>query len=138
MAEMPEYRRRVAGWELTTNAVGANADDLVELQFKKERLEAITDKFKELQAQHALFKRSKQETMLEMKALYREGETLAHTMRQVVRQFYGLGSEKLVEFGIKPNRPRSRPAPVSPGPEAPAPAEAEAATDSPSASDSEQ
>jgi hypothetical protein len=138
MAPMPQYMRKVAGWELTTTAVTANADDLGFLLSKVDRLEHITSRFKELNAEHALMRKNKLEAMLEMKTLLREGETLVDMLRTSVRQHYGLGSEKLVEFGLDPNRPRSRKAPVPPGPEAPAPAEAETAPNSPADSDSTQ
>jgi hypothetical protein len=138
LADMPEYMKKVAGWEHTTTSVGANADQLPDLLAKKDRLEVITNKIKDLFAEHVLMKKNKQESMAELKTLLREGETLAFTLRTNVRQHYGLASEKLVEFGLKPNRPRSSKAPVPPGPEAPAPAEAAAATKPLSKSDSSQ
>ena len=61
-----------------------------------------------------------------------------NAIRISVRSFYGLASEKLLEFGLMPSRPRSRKAPVPPGPEAPAPAEAAAIQDLPSDSESER
>lgn len=138
MAESPEYMKKVAGWELTTTAIDANADELVDLMAKKDRLEVITNRFKDRRARHATLRREKQETMEEMRELLREGETLVYALRISIRSFYGLSSEKLVEFGLAPNRPRSRKAPVPPGPEAPAPAEAAAIPDIPSNSEPER
>lgn len=64
-----------------------------------------------------------------MQELFREAETLADHIRTAVRTFYGVNSEKLVEFGLKPKGARVRrtkPPVVPKGPEAPAPAETSA------------
>ncbi|HWM92195.1 MAG TPA: hypothetical protein VN493_15630 [Thermoanaerobaculia bacterium] len=125
MAEMPEYMKRVAGWDLTNTAVVANVEDLRHLEVYQADLDQKTDRFKALIARQAAQKASKQETSREIKELFRETETLVDYIRTGVRQHYGLNSQKLVEFGIKPTGRHARaakPAPP-PGPEAPAPAE---------------
>lgn len=53
-----------------------------------------------------------------MRDLFRAGETLVDFIRTGVRQHYGLDSDKLVEFGMQPNRGRSR-APKAPEPPPP-------------------
>ncbi|HWM92816.1 MAG TPA: hypothetical protein VN493_18775 [Thermoanaerobaculia bacterium] len=125
MAEMPQYMKRVAGWDLTNTAVVANVDDLRHLEVYQADLDQKADRFRALIARQAAQRASKQETSREIKELFRETETLVDYIRTGVRQHYGLNSQKLVEFGIKPTGRRARaakPAPP-PGPEAPAPAE---------------
>jgi hypothetical protein len=132
VARIPLYMHRVAGWEVVTTSVQANLGELQFLEGKMDRLEVITNRFKDLSLQQKALSSSKQDVSQEMQELFREGETLVDMLRTSVRQHYGLSSEKLVEFGLQPSRPRSRKAPVPPGPEAPAPAEdaADAAPDS--------
>lgn len=120
MARVPEYMKRVAGWEQFLGAFIANAENFVKFEPERERLEQITGRFKGLINQRAAHAASKQDASREIRDLFREGETLADHLRTAVRTFFGLNSEKLVEFGLQPSRARRR-RKAPPGPEAPAP-----------------
>ena len=108
MAEMPQYMNRVTGWDLIVKAYSANELDLLFVKPKHGDLVVIRDRFRELTAERAALNARKLDVTKEMRVLFREGETLADALRTVARQHYGLNSEKLVEFGMQPNRPRSR------------------------------
>ena len=108
MADMPEYMNRVTGWDLVVKAYSVNELDLLFMKPKSNRLAVIRDRFRDLTAERAALTARKQDVAKEMQVLFREGETLADTLRTTARQHYGLNSEKLVEFGMQPNRPRSR------------------------------
>ena len=118
MGGIPEYMKRVVGWERTNTAVLENAADLPHLDGKRAELEQVLNRFKEVAADHAAFAASKLEAGSEIRDLLRVGETLVDFIRPGVRQHYGLDSDKLVEFGMQPNRGRSR-APKLPEPPPP-------------------
>jgi hypothetical protein len=119
MADVPLYMNRVAGWERVTTAIAANAAELSHLESHRVQLVGILGQFRVLSSQQIALAASKQETTQEMQELFRLAETLADYLRTGVRQHYGLGSEKLVEFGLQPIRRRPRspkpPEPPSPG-----------------------
>src|SRR5688572_19012331 len=113
MAEMPLYMNRVTGWDLVVKAYSANEVDLSFYKPKHEELMVLRDRFRELTAERAALNARKLEVTKEMRGLFQEGETLADALRTTARQHYGLNSEKLVEFGMQPNRPRSRNSPLN-------------------------
>lgn len=130
MARTPQYMLRVASWEQTLGAFIANASDFERFDPERVRLEQITNRFKVLINQRAAYAASKQETTREMQDLFQEAETLVDHMCTTVRNFYGVSSEKLVEFGMTPTSSRSRRTkrPAEPeAPEAPAMSEPSAA-----------
>jgi hypothetical protein len=119
MADMPQYMNRVTGWDLIVKAYSANELDLLFMQPKHEKLTTVLNRFRDLTAERAALNARKLDLAKEMRLLFREGETLADALRTVVREHYGLNSEKLNEFGMQPNRPRSRNAEVGPPPPPP-------------------
>ena len=62
---------------------------------------------------------SKQEASKEQQTLLTEGQRLANALRAMVKEHYGIRSEKLAEFGLQPFRGRTK---AKPTPETPAPA----------------
>ena len=108
MSDMPDYMNRVTGWDLVVKAYNVNELELLFMKPKREALGVIRDRFRELTAERAALTARKQDVAKEMRSLFREGEKLADALRTVAREHYGLNSEKLVEFGMLPNRPRSR------------------------------
>jgi hypothetical protein len=113
MAEMPRYMNRVTGWDLVVKAYSANEVDLSFYRPKHEKLMILRDRFRDLTAERAALTARKLEVTKEMRGLFQEGETLADALRTTAREHYGLNSEKLVEFGMQPNRPRSRNSPLN-------------------------
>jgi hypothetical protein len=72
------------------------------------------------------FQASKQMSSQRLKTLVSQGDKLTTVLKTIVKQHYGSGNDKLVEFGIQPFRARPKatveptPAPV-PAPGTPAP-----------------
>ena len=122
MSRVPLYMHRVAGWEVTNTGLTANRDQVQHLEGHRAELQDKTILFKELSAQHAALTTSKQEVGKDMRALFREIETLVAFLRVGVRQHYGKDSEKLIEFGLQPFRGRTE-TPKPTLPEAPAPSD---------------
>ncbi len=127
MARIPLYMNRVAGWERVTTAIAANAAELSHLEGHRAQLDQFLEQFRGLGAQQIALTASKQETSRTMQELFRAAETLVDFLRTGVRQHYGLSSEKLIEFGLQPNRRQTRTtAPPEPtGPESPTPPNSE-------------
>jgi hypothetical protein len=96
------YMHTVAGWEVTNT--GLTANKVEHLEGKRGELEEKLMRFKGLSAQHAALTTSKQQVGKEMRALFRETETLMDFIRTGVRQHFGKDSEKLIEFGLQPFR----------------------------------
>ncbi|HWM91161.1 MAG TPA: hypothetical protein VN493_10370 [Thermoanaerobaculia bacterium] len=124
MSNVPKYMNRVAGWQITTTAVEANATDLQHIEPQRVELDQIHEDFMGLSTQQSVLTARKQDTTRRVQEMFRRGETLVDLIRTAVRQYYGKDSEKLIEFGLQPFRGRNRTAPTSPPPpplEAPAP-----------------
>jgi hypothetical protein len=90
------------------DGVGNNQADLPDLLNRKVELQQTGKEVRALSTEQAVLTAGKQETSKRLKAALRKGEGLADFLRTGVRQVYGYGSEKLVEFGMQPIRPRSR------------------------------
>jgi len=109
----------VNGWEKVNTSVTANAFDLGHLQDHNGQLGAKAERMRVLSAEQAALTARKQLVTAEMQQLFREGQTLLDYVQTGVRQHYGLRSEKLLEFGIRPIRGKSRPPKTEPPPPAP-------------------
>jgi hypothetical protein len=95
-------------WETATTAIAANAADLPQTDLTRAALEKITEELRKLVVEQKLFQSQKQQTSTRMAELHTEGNRLATLLRGLVKQHYGIRSEKLVELGIKPFRGRAR------------------------------
>jgi len=112
-------------------ALSANAADLPHLEGARVRLADMLTQALEVAKQQAAQKASKQELSKEVRRLTIESERLAHGIRSLLKEHYGIRSEKLAEFGMQPFRGRPRkggpetpepvgvPAPTGPSPNTP-------------------
>lgn len=108
---MPRIRKALvvlSHWDQVVDGVANNQGDLPDLVNKGQELEQTSEEVRALNAQQAGLTASKQETSKRLKAALRRGDGLADFVRTGVRQVYGYGSEKLVEFGMQPIRPKSQ------------------------------
>ena len=81
-----------------------------------------TDKALEIGKQQAGLTASKQDLSKQLRVVITEGDRLATLMRSAIKQHYGIRTEKVAEFGVKPFRgkPRKSKSPVPETPEPPA------------------
>lgn len=115
MPRIRQYMHRINGWIQGTSAVDANATDIPHLIDPKSRLQNLTVEVQALSlASSALDARKGEVTKLLQQKL-QEGDTLLDFLRTGAREHYGYRSDKLIEFGIQPLRPRSK-APKTPEP----------------------
>jgi hypothetical protein len=110
-------------WELITEACDSNQGDFPYLQAPKEELEALLEQVKDAVKQQAAYTASRQNMSSKISETLEKGRKLATVLRTAIKQRYGNRSEKLVEFGVQPLRPRRQSVSTAPppGPEAPAP-----------------
>ena len=88
--------------------LNGNRAELGHLEASIARLEAMLAQITEAADRQALHTASKQEASKQFQAALVEGERLATVLQLAVKQHYGIRSEKLADFGIKPFR--SKPA----------------------------
>jgi hypothetical protein len=111
-------------WQRLGAAFDANAADLADLAPTRDRLGALLARALEVSQQQAAFIASKQEASQELRAILAEGQRLATGLRKLIKNHYGISSEKLAEFDIQPYRGRTRkgaPVEIPETPEGPAP-----------------
>jgi hypothetical protein len=104
-------------WRLLLAALVSNIVALAHLEPLRAQLAAQLDKLVEIHNQQAAFIASKQEMSKQLRDVVIEGDRLATLLRSSVKQHYGIRSEKVAEFGVKPFRGRARK--VTPAPEPP-------------------
>ena len=126
---------RLKVWRTVSGSVAANASDLPHAAVPLAALDKVIDEADQILVEQAALRASKQLTSQRLQALFEQGDKLATVLRVIVKQHYGNGSDKLVEFGIQPLRTRPKATVVPPTTPAPAfgtPAPAPLATPPPS------
>jgi hypothetical protein len=122
MADLWQYMNKVNGWDKVDTAVTTNVADLPQFEMDAVRLREKGQLARTLFAQQAALTAARQEVTRELNQVIVDGDALVDFIKTGVRVHYGKDSEKLVEFGIRPFRSRSRSsAPKPPTPETTAP-----------------
>jgi len=114
-------------WGTVSGSVTANASDLPQTAIPLAALDKIITETDQIFLDQAAFRASKQVTSQRLLTLFEQGDKLATVLKVIVKQHYGNGNDKLVEFGIQPLRTRPKatvvpPTAPAPGPETPVPA----------------
>lgn len=102
------FAATVGSWKLLIDSVGANSGDFQQFEQKREQLEALFARARQLLAERDAHDAAKQLATRELQGVLEEGRMLATFLRQTAKQRYGNRSEKLVEFGVQPRRRRPR------------------------------
>jgi hypothetical protein len=128
MSKETTYAGMLGDIQRLNTALAANAADLSHLEGPRLRLEDVLNRAQEQAKQQAALTASRLESTKQLRALLTEGNRLANALRSLVKEHYGIRSEKLAEFGLQPFRGRTRKAkgetpepPVSPGASGPTP-----------------
>lgn len=82
----------------------SNRGELQHIEPSLVRFEALFGQIHEAADRQALHTAGKQEASQQFQALLTEAERLATILQLAVKQHYGIRSEKLADFGIKPFR----------------------------------
>jgi chromosome segregation ATPase len=86
----------------------SNRAELGHLETSLARFEAMIAQVTEAADRQAFHTAGKQEASQQLQAALVEGERMATVLQLAVKQHYGIRSEKLADFGIKPFRGRNR------------------------------
>ena len=101
-------------------ALEANAGELTHLEGTRQRFANLVNEALEAAREQAALAAEKQEASQRLALFLNEGSRLATGLSRLLREFYGVGSEKLTEFGLQPFRGRTRRTePEEPGPPLP-------------------
>jgi hypothetical protein len=103
-------------WRGLAAKVEANSVDLAQLEPFRAQLTAQADKALEIGKQQAGLIASKQELSKQLRVVITEGDRLATLLRSAIKQHYGIRTEKVAEFGVKPFRGKPRKAKTTPAP----------------------
>ena len=120
MAGMPDYMKRVAGWDLTTTQVEERLPELAHLDNQRLQLEGISGRFQDLLSQYKSAIATKLALSKELQEELRKGEAVVNFIRTGVKVYYGSNSEELFAFGLVPTGRRARRGTNPPPVEAPA------------------
>lgn len=96
-------------WDKLIVNVGVNSEELPDLAPYSGPLDVVLDQAKALNARLQSRRGVKQQESLDLRELLRTGRSLAAKLRSALRAFYGFGSERLLEYGIRPIRSHRRP-----------------------------
>jgi methionyl-tRNA synthetase len=116
-------------WQRLLAALQVNQTELVFLDTQRTQLETLVGQAEDFFQSQASFAASKQDASQKLAALVTECQRLSTVLRFSLKQFYGPGAEKLVEFGIQPFRGRKKTSPPPPPAESAAPDDAVPAVD---------
>lgn len=108
MSNVPDYTKKVVGWDRTTTELVARKEEVPHLDPHRAQLEVFSQRFKELNQQYLSLAAQRLELSEEMRQVLRKGETLADYLRTGVRQHYGVDSDVLIAFDMVPTPRRTR------------------------------
>jgi hypothetical protein len=124
MSKESTYSGKLGDWERLLGPLANNAADLPQLEGARTQLAAFLAEGLDITKAQAIHMAAKQDLSQQVRGVITEGDRLASTIRQVIKQHYGIRSEKLSEFGIQPFRGRKgkkTPPPETTPPPTPAP-----------------
>jgi hypothetical protein len=112
----------IVSWENAVSNARANAMDVPGMDGYLAPLEQIVAQAKDLTARLDMRAAVKQQEVKDRRALVQAGNVQVSRIRSAVKAFYGPNSERVIEFGARPLRPRTKkvqqpkvvPPPVSP------------------------
>jgi hypothetical protein len=107
-------------WRKVAASAAANASELPGGEVQRVALEKVIEEVDKILVDQGLFQANKQVASQRLQTLINQGGKLATVLKAIAKQHYGHGSDKLVEFGIKPLRSRPKPTvvpPTTPAPE---------------------
>ena len=107
MARVPEYMKKVVGWDRTTTQL-VERKEVQHLDGHRVQLEGISQSYKDVSQRYKSVSAERLELAEEMRQLLRKGETLVDYLRTGVRQHYGVDSDVLVAFDMVPTPRRTR------------------------------
>jgi PHD/YefM family antitoxin component YafN of YafNO toxin-antitoxin module len=116
MSRQRSYSGVLGEWRRMSNALELHAADLAHLEGSRTKLATSLDQMEQLFQQQKLRQSEKQGASKQLRQLVNDVQRLVTLLRQGVKERYGINSETLVEFGVRPFRGRTKPdLPTPPG-----------------------
>jgi len=97
----------IAGWEKAVANARANAMDVPGMEAYLAPMEKILADAKDVSARLDTRLAVKQQEVRDRRALIQAGNFQVSRIRSAIKAFYGRNSERLIEFGARPVRPRT-------------------------------
>jgi hypothetical protein len=95
-------------WEKALANAKANALEVPGMDTYLPPLEQILAEAKELSARLDMRRAVKQQEAVDRRNLIRKGDLQVSRIRSAIKAFYGRDSERVIEFGARPVRPRTK------------------------------
>jgi hypothetical protein len=112
----------IMAWETALTNAKMNATDVPGIDGYTAPLEQMLDQAKALSAGLASRYALKQQDTQDRKTLIQEGNVQVSRLRLALKAFYGPHSERIIEYGGRPVRPRTKKKPTVPEEPPPTPA----------------
>lgn len=96
-------------WRTTAASAAANDSDLPQAKLLRVSLDDVIVEVDKIMVEQSAFRASKQLATQRLQTLIDKGDKLTTLLKGVIKQHYGSGNDKLVEFGIQPFRTRPKP-----------------------------
>jgi hypothetical protein len=114
-ARFTRHGDRFKSWRQASASAAANASEVPQAELTRVSLDKVIVEVDKILVDQSSFQASKQMSSQRLKTLVSQGDKLTTVLKTIVKQHYGSGSDKLVEFGIQPFRTRPK-ATVEPTP----------------------
>jgi hypothetical protein len=98
----------VVAWEMLVTNVRASGGDVPGVDLYTPPMEEILAQAKDLSARLEMRRGVKQQESKERRLLMQKGKKQAARLRAALKAYFGVDSERLIEFGARPIRPRTR------------------------------
>jgi len=99
---------KIARWKVITTGLKPLLGDMPHLADLHGQLEKIITQSEELDARNEALKSESREVNKTRATLSKSGDDLRKRLAASLKTSYGFDSEKLIEFGVQPQRPRGR------------------------------
>jgi hypothetical protein len=98
----------IGRWKVMTTSLQPQLEKLPQLTGQYTELVKATSDAEALETRQALLKADLQELNQQRRTLLKSGETLRNRIGAALKGEHGFTSERLLEFGLQPRRPRGR------------------------------
>jgi hypothetical protein len=114
------YSGILGEWQRLQAAMSANTVDLTHLNDSRLIFAELLNQAQAIIRRQAALAADKQQHSQDLRTMVKDGQRMATMLRQGIKQYYGIRSEKLTEFGLTPYRGKTgRKQPEGPPPPPP-------------------
>src|SRR4051812_43437867 len=114
MAKQTKYTGMIGDWQTLLQTLEANSAEIPQFEPFRAKLTEMLGRALDVTKRQAGLKAEKQEASKQIRQLASEANRLAHALRVLLKEHYGIRDEKLAAFGLQPFRGRPRKAAPAP------------------------